>query len=94
MTWHLERVVASVPASSVASQRAVLLLDAPAPLWGQPTAAQAGQGVLWPLLHCSSQGGNGLCRCSCVQVGSSRCWHPINLQTNPVSQCLAAGDPP
>lgn len=47
MTWHLERVIASVPASSVASPCAGLLIDAPAPLWGQRAAAQAGPGVLW-----------------------------------------------
>lgn len=58
MTWHLKCVVASVPAFSVASQHAGLLLGAPAPLWGQPTTAQAGQGVLWSLLDCSSQVGN------------------------------------
>lgn len=58
MTWHLDHVFVSVPAFLVAFQHAVLLLDAPAPLWGQPTAAQAGQGVLWSLLDCSSQVGN------------------------------------
>jgi len=51
----LEHVVASVPAISAASQHVVLLLDAPVPLWGQPTAAQAGQDMLWSLLDCSSQ---------------------------------------
>lgn len=71
-----------------------VLLYAPAPLWGQPTAARAGQGVLWHLLDCSSWVRNSLCRHSCVHVGSSRHWHPIDLQTNPVPQCLTAGDPP
>lgn len=36
-----------MPLSHVASPHAVLLLDAPAPLWGQRAAAQAGPGVLW-----------------------------------------------
>lgn len=86
MTWHLEHAVASVQAFSVASQQAILLLDALAPLWRQPTS---GQGVFWSLLDCLSQVGNSLCRGLCVQVGSIRCWHPMDLQTNPVTQCLA-----
>lgn len=90
MTWHLEHVIASVPASSVDLQHAGLLLGAPAPLWGQPTAAQAGQGALWPLLYCFIQVGSSLYRCSCVQVHSSRHWHPINLQANTVPQALTA----
>jgi len=54
MTLHLEHIIASVLASSVASERAVLPLDAPVPLYRQPTA---GQCALWPMWDRSSWAG-------------------------------------
>lgn len=47
MTWHLEHAVASVQAFSVASQQTILLLDALAPLWRQPTSGRVCSGPCW-----------------------------------------------
>lgn len=91
MTWHLEHAVASVPAFSVASQQAILLLDAPAPLWRQPTS---GQGVLWSLLDCLSQAGNSLCRGLCVQGWFNQVLASYGPANKPCASVLSCGDPP
>lgn len=92
MTWHLEHVPATVPASSVASQHAVVLLAAPA-LLGAAAAAQAGAECALAPAELFQSGREQSWRSLCIQIGSSRHWHSVNLQTNPVPQCLAAGDP-